>query len=301
VVPEQFDGLIAQILSDSKPNVTDMRGRTITAAGYEPFDSMVALIYERGGDANKMFFPVVLAMQMQELVRDRILFNVADKKMSTVVDQFPTPLGTVFFGEDAGADKLFKVKGAVNPSGNVEKRPNAPVSVTLSAAAQTGSQFATADAGTYTYKVFAVNASGISTGTTPAGAATVAAGNGVSITITPDASKPGTGLIICRSAKNGTEAMEMVRIPNSGAATTVYVDLNADLPGTADLVMITERKIQPVLEFGQLLPLQLYPLFPGTRAETPFIVQLYGALINRAPEWCGLIKNIGYSGGFSYV
>ncbi|GHU22235.1 hypothetical protein FACS1894172_15550 [Spirochaetia bacterium] len=301
VVPEQYDGLIAQIVSDSKPNITDLRGQTITGAGFDPFDSMVALIYERGGEANKMFFPVVLAMQMQELVRDRILFSVADKKMSTVVDQFPTPLGTVFFGEDAGADKLFKVKGAVNPSGNIEKRPSAPVSVTLAAAAQSGSQFLkTTDLGAYTYRVFAVNAAGISEGTAPAAAATVASGNGVTITITPGA-RQGSGFIIARSLPGSTDVMEMVRIPNSGNATTVYVDLNSDLPGTASLIFITERKVQPILQFGQLLPLQLYPLYPGNRAETPFIVQLYGALINKAPEWCGLIKNIGYSGGFAYA
>ena len=298
LIPQQYNGLIAQILSDSNPNVKDLRGKKITDAGFAPFDELIALIYERGGEANKMFFPVALAMQMQELVRDRILFSVADKKMSTVVDQFPTPIGTVYFGESAGADKFFRVKGKVSATGNILKRPGVPTVTIGTTVTNAASQFLAADAGAYTYRVHAINAYGISEGASAAAAVAVAAGKGVPLTITPDASNPGTGFIICRSAAGGSEVMEMVRIPkDSTNATTAYTDLNADLPGTAAIIFITENKIQPIVEFGQLLPLQVYNLFPANRAETPFIVQLYGTLMVKAPEWCGMIKNIGYSGG----
>jgi hypothetical protein len=298
LIPQQYNGLIAQILSASNPNVKDLRGKKLTDAGFTPIDELIALIFERGGEANKMFFPVALAMQMQDLVRDRILFSVADKKMSTVVDQFPTPLGTVYFGDSAGADKFFRVKSAVVPTGNPLKRPGVPAVTLGTRAATAGSQFLAADAGTYTYRVHALNAYGISEGADAAAAVAVAAGQGVPITITPDTANPGTGFIICRSTKDGTEVMEMIRIPKDPVnTTTVYTDINAELPGTAAMIFITENKIQPIVEFGQLLPLQVYNLFPASRAETPFIVQLYGTLMVKAPEWCGMIKNIGYSGG----
>jgi len=38
-------------------------------------------------------------------------------------------------------------------------------------------------------------------------------------------------------------------------------------------------------------------MYPTDRLVTPFIVALFGALEVRAPEFCGLIDNLAYTGG----
>jgi hypothetical protein len=301
VVPTQYDGLIAQILNDPIANVKDLRGKSITSYGEKALNEMTRMIYERGGDANLLFFPPVLAEQIQDLVRDRLRFGTDDKRATLVVDQYPTPYGsTLHFGAEAGSDKLFKVKGPVFPNGKVDKRPNPPTSVAAAAANNTDSRFLAGDAGDYDYAVHAVSKYGVSSGTKISAAIAVAAGKAVSLTITPDDDKPGTGFIITRSSKDGTVLMEVCRIANSGSATTVFVDLNADLPGTASMIFLTEKKLQVIMEFYQLCPLRLRPLFESNRAEKPFFVQLFGALDLKVPEWCGIVKNIAYDGGFDY-
>jgi hypothetical protein len=91
--------------------------------------------------------------------------------------------------------------------------------------------------------------------------------------------------------------MEMVQIPASNAATTVFVDLNASLPGTASMLFLTEQRVTPVYRFGQLLPVSTYPLYPTDKAVTPFLVIMFGALEVSAPEFCALVENISYSKG----
>jgi hypothetical protein len=301
VVPTQYDGLVAQILNDPIPNVKDLRGKTVAAYGEKALNDMVRAIYERGGDANLLFFPPVIAEQIQDLVKDRLRFGTDDKRATLVVDQYPTPYGsTLHFGETAGADKLFKVKGIVSPNGKVDKRPNPPASVTAAAATNSDSLFLAADAGNYNYAVHAISKYGISEGTALSAAIAVAAGKAVTLTITPDSAKPGTGFIITRTSKGGSVFMEVCRIANSGAATTVFVDLNADLPGTASMLFLTEKKLQTVMEFYQLCPLRLRPLFESNKAEKPFFVQLFGAIDLKVPEWCGIVKNVAYDGGFEY-
>jgi len=92
--------------------------------------------------------------------------------------------------------------------------------------------------------------------------------------------------------------MEMARIGrNPSGGNTAYTDLNEDLPGTAEMLFLTEKKMQVVTEFFQLLPMRLYRMFPTDRLVTPFIMALWGAPSLKAPHWCGVVKNIAYRGG----
>ena len=129
----------------------------------------------------------------------------------------------------------------------------------------------------------------------------MAAGAGVTLTITPAATNAGTGFIICRSVKGGSKVMEMARIANDTQnANTVYVDLNADLPGTAEMLFLTEKKLQTISEFFQFSPLRLFPMYPTDRLVTPFIMVIWGTPALKVPEWCGVITNIQYAGGLTY-
>jgi hypothetical protein len=306
VVPKQFDGLIAQIKAapSAKRNIYDLRGRSIRDEGEGIFTRMAENIADQGGAANKVFYPLILGDDIQALCRDRLRFGTEDERMAAVFKTYPTLYGSLSIAEDAGPDKMFKPKGVIKPGGIVGKAgsfPNKPASVTLSAAAATSgtSRFLASDGGNYTYLVYAINEYGISEGTSPSAAVAVAAGDAVNIAITPNAVNSGTGFIICRSIKGGTAVMEMVRIGRDEQNTaTVYIDLNEDLPGTAEMLFITEKKMQAVAEFLQFLPLRLYRMYPTDRLVTPFIMALWGSPSLKAPHWCGVVKNIAYRGGF---
>jgi hypothetical protein len=95
--------------------------------------------------------------------------------------------------------------------------------------------------------------------------------------------------------------MELARIGannDGGGAVTTFVDLNDDLPGTASMLFLTEKKLQTIVQFDQLAPLRLRPLYESNKAETPFFIQLFGMADTKVPEWCGITKNIAYKGGF---
>lgn len=304
VVPAQFDGLLKQISSAKNPNVYDVRGKTIATLGEKIFTEPSRQIYERGGDANKMFMPPILANDIQGVVKDRIRFGtIGSGAMSLVVDQYPTPYGsTIHFGQTEGADKLFKVKGIVVPRGaGRPKRPKTPTSVTATTSLDSNSKFGASDAGNYKYTVYAINGHGVSEGKKLTGICAVNAGQKVTLTITPDPDSLETGYIIARSNKDGSIVMEMTRIARAtDSSTTTFEDLNLDLPGTAQMIFITEKKIQPIVEWLQLKPLKIRPLNESNRAETPFLVQLHGYIDVKAPEWCAVVKNIQYKGGLEY-
>ncbi len=301
VVPTEFDGMIAQIkkTNPARRNILDFRGKSITDVGDKVFPEMTRMIFDQGGEANKMFFPTILSEDIQDLCRNRIRFGTNDKNMTPVFDSYPTPMGTLKFGEGSGAgpDKMFRVKGPIATKGNADKKPNPPTFTAAAVTGSPGSKFVAADAGNYTYDVFAINKSGISTAAAAQAAVAVASGDGVQLTIKADVSKPGSGYIICRTAPGGSVTMEMVRIGRNPNGDTVFTDLNEDLPGTTELITITEKRLQTVAEFYQLLPLRLYRMNPTNRLVTPFILALWGALDLKVPEQCGIMKNIRYSGG----
>lgn len=299
VVPTEFDGLLAQIEGSSNAYKHDARGASIGSMGETMFDEVARQVWERGGDLKKSFFPAVLAKDIKDLFADRsryVLNNNVGQTGMGLPDHVTAIGSTIKLSGDAGADKFFHVKGKIVAMGDALKRPATPSAFTASASSATGSQFTNEDAGNYMYTVHAVNAYGISEGKALAGAATVAAGDGVTLTITGDAKT--TGYIICRSKKGGTETMEMVQIGKADQGNTTYVDKNEDLPGTASMILLSEGRTSPILTFDQLLPCSTVPLYPTDKAETPFLIVLYGALENRAPEFCSLVKNISYTGGF---
>ena len=306
VIPIQFDGLIAQVKRApiAKRNILDLRGKTIQTYGEAIFTDMAGMIYENGGEANKVFYPNIVGQDIQELCRDRLRFGTDDERMTAVFKVYPTLFGNLKIADDAGPDKMFRPKNKVIPGGVSGRLPNKPATVALAAAApppNAVSKFAAEFAGEYTYAVHAVNEYGISEATNATAPVAVAAGQAVTITITPAVTNQGTGFIITRSGKNGDVLMEMVSIGRDVQnTTTAYVDLNEDLPGTAEMLYLTEKKIQTVVEFFQLLPLRLYRMYPTEKLVTPFIMALWGTPAIKVPGWCGIAKNIQYKGGISY-
>ncbi len=301
-VPVQFDSVIKQILaSTSRRNLVDLRGKKITDAGGEDsITEMARMVHDNGGDLSHAFMPSMIAQDFQVLARDRLRLNPADRAGAMVIEEYPTPFSNPIkiSGKEAGPDKMFHLKGNVVANGDVTKRPSAPTfALTAQNLSSGGSPgFVTDDAGTYFYTVHAINEYGISDPATAASVA-VTGGKEVKITITPGSIK-GTGYIICRSKKDavdGSDTREMVRIADSGSSTTVYLDQNADLPGTGEILYLSIDPVEPSIQWDQFLPLMKFDLYPTKSAVTPFLIVLFGTPDVKVPWYHGVVKNVGYT------
>ena len=320
VSPKQYDGLI-KIIEDSakdtsvdprlRATVADIRGLEIGEsdtidgqkidAGEALFDDLAEQVYSKGGDLAEAYFPPVVSRQFKNMFSSRLRLSTKDEQFA--MDKLPKIItatnSVINITDDAGADKMFRVKGPVVAAGDSSKRPNAPTSIAGVAASDSASKFSTAYAGNYVYGVHAVNAYGISAATTSS-TVSVSAGDKVTLTITPDSNgEAATGFIITRSKAGDSTLMEMVRVANSGNATTVVVDLNEDLPGTAQVVLLTPTtdEMRPNASFGQLMAMSNFDLPTDSSLAHRGVVALYGMLEVRAPEFCAMIKNVGYTGG----
>jgi hypothetical protein len=318
--PKQYDGFI-KIIKDSANNKTvaeknratifDLKGLELGEkstelginADIDLFNAIAEKVYSKGGDLSEAYFAPVVANQFWNIMQDRLRFNVNDGLIGfSQLPDIPTATGsTIRIKDDCGADKMFHVKGIVEACGDSSKRPFTPTSITGAVAESTDSEFSSGFAGNYTYAVHAVNAYGISAGVTVSSAIAVAAGNKVTLTITPNSDGPvATGFIITRTNKDGTQLMEMTRIKNTGAGTVEYVDVNKELPGTAQIVLLTANSsdtLSPNVSFAQLMGMSNYDLPTDSSIAHRGVVMTYGTLEVRVPEYCALIDNVGYKGG----
>ncbi|HET8550864.1 MAG TPA: hypothetical protein VFM97_00120 [Gammaproteobacteria bacterium] len=169
---------------------------------------------------------------------------------------------------------------------------------TLAAVAAAGgadSKFAAAHAGNYYYAVAGVNAKGQSKVLVSAQTA-VAAGDAVTLTITPSDGGTETGYVIYRGRKNGTNAVtdlrQMARVPKAGAGNTTYVDKNRDIPGTTKAYILNMAPGAMAINWRQLLPMLKFPLYPTNSAIVPWAQLLFGYLRIGKRRHHVVIKNI---------
>jgi len=130
--------------------------------------------------------------------------------------------------------KPFELTQAAIATANDSFKPQA-IAVDA-ASSDAASQFTSARAGNYYYAVAAIGGQGQGQSTVlKSSQIAVAQGKRASITITASASGLETGYAIYRSRQNGTNATDDFRlmcvIPRTGG-TTVYDDVNRDIPGT---------------------------------------------------------------------
>lgn len=318
VIPKEFDGF-EKVIRDSADNdgatLVDLHGLEIGEttedtdfdvqdAGEEMLDDIATKVFQKGGDLDRALFPPILAKQFKRFYSDRLRFNTGDNKITfNELPDIVTATGSSIRiqGKDAGADKLYVVKGKVTAAGNASKRPNAPASVSAAVtASDSDSRFFSGDAGEYSYVVHSINAAGISAGTAVSAAATVAAGGSITLTITPDTNgNVPTGYVITRTNANGTVVMEQTTIAADGTNAVTWKDTNKYLPGTASMILLTSQDSmgKNAFSFGQLLPISSTPIPIERSLNKPFVVSMYGMLEVRDPEHQAMIDNIGYAGG----
>jgi hypothetical protein len=164
----------------------------------------------------------------------------------------------------------------------------------LAAANDTGSKFGATHAGNYYYLVTGLNANGQSTGVISAQQA-VSAGQKVTLTISASAGSQETGYAVYRSRKNGTNAPSdfrlVTRVPKAGATTT-FVDLNRQIPGTTKAYVLNMNPGDHAINWRQLLPMMKFPLYPTNAAVIPWAQLMFGYLRITKRRHHAVISNI---------
>lgn len=174
--------------------------------------------------------------------------------------------------------------------------PTPPATVALAASADAAAQFDAAHLGQYRYVVASVSSTGVSTTVLDSGAVTVAAGEKVTLTITPAAAGDQTGWYIYRSALDDTSGTKadmrfLTQAAHTGTAADTVDDLNLEIPGTTSMYLCSLGGPAAV-SIRQLLPMTRFNLYPSAKAEVPWAQLLFGYVRVTKPEQCAEIRNI---------
>lgn len=306
VVPTEFDGIFAQIQAGVTAGQVDganiLDAQAASLASINLVNKAAAQIsgYGNFGTPTHIFMSQLVQADfdngLDPAFRVALDNNPGALQLGAPVKGIRTSWGDiatmpdVFIREDLRQqpfETLYPTIAAANAA-------QAPASVTTAVASDAASQFAAGQAGNYYYAVVGVNAAGGSTIVKSAVQA-VAAGQKCTLTITRSAGAQETGYIVYRSRLNGTNATtdfrEMVRIPVAGATTT-YVDLNRDIPGTTKAFILNMSNGGGAISWRQFLPMLKFPLYPTVSATVPWAQLLFGYLRLTKRRHHVVIKNI---------
>lgn len=206
-----------------------------------------------------------------------------------------TNMDTFIHDEEHPMTKPFEVEYSATAAANVAFKP---ASVTAAAASDVSSKFSATRQGNYYYGVAAIGAGGEGlTAMTLTTQTAVAAGEKVTLTITQSAAGTESGYAIYRSRQDGTNApsdMRLVKIIKKSGATTTFVDLNRDIPGTVQIPLLNLGPSADAIGWRQYQPMTKIPL-PFGVGGVPVISWfqfLFGYLRVTKPKHHGYIKNI---------
>jgi hypothetical protein len=310
VVPTEFDGIEYQVVNFATPdNIIDMQAK--------PLDSITPI---NQGAA------VIAGFGNFGVPTDIFTSLLAQADFDNYLDPaFRVPLPDV---QNGGIQIGAPVRGIRTSHGDVKNQPDVfvrdpnlkmplqyvqngafaataaannyvPAAIVVAdAGATAGSMWTTPQLGQYYYAVAGLTASGESNILVSAVAAVAAAGDGMTVTITRSAGALETGYAVYRGrlvSSGGTNAGSdlrlMKRIPIAGA-TTVYTDLNTDIPGTVKAYMINNTPGEKAITWRQYLPMMKFPLYPTNQAIVPWAQLLFGFLRLGKAKQHVVFKNI---------
>lgn len=303
VSPDLPNGYPQMIRNEAPQNVTDMLGAKISdVAGKYAYDETIRKVWEQGGEITDTFFPGVVAQDWMTLIEDRLRYNESSNKAGTQLTTYQSMYGKdIWISGRAGISKMYRIKNVPAASADTTNRPNLPTFALAAQSKTGGTGFVAETAGTYRYSVYAVDASGLISLTAVAANLALAAGEEAEITITPGADVNGagpTGYIVCRGKKDvvaGLDIREMFRLADSGAGTTVALDQNDELPGTAEMLMMSAEGVQPTFQWDSFMDLMRFDL-GRVRASQPFLLVWYGSPDLKIAKHNALLKNVGHVG-----
>jgi hypothetical protein len=312
VCPTEFDGIFAQIdeeiaagrMSDS--NVIDMGATPLDTV--EPFSKINASVYDYGswGRVTDVFMPTAVQTDLnlgldpayrwspQQGQQLSIGGHVQGIQLTEGV--LKTNIDTFLHHDQFVMSKPFELSQPALATANNGFKP-AAVAV-VATADDAASQFTALRAGNYYYAVAGIGGQGQGQSTILKSAqVAVAAGKKAVITITVSASGLETGYAIFRGRLNGTNGTDdlrlMTTIPRTGAS-TVYTDLNREIPGTCKIPLLNLGKGADAIGWRQFQPMTKIPL-PFGVGGVPVVSWfqfLFGYLRMTKPKHHGYIKNI---------
>lgn len=302
VVPTEFDGLYKQMVDlGQADHILDAGAQSLSSINLINTGAATIAGYGNFGTPTDLFMSQLVQADFDTGLDPAFRVPLNDVpgggiQLGAPVSGIRTSWGNIktnpdVFIRDEALQTPFELRYAATASANNFANAAVPTGV---AASDTSSMFAAGHAGNYFYAVAGVNSKGQSVVSKSASIA-VAAGQKVTLTITASAANTETGYVIYRSRKNGTNATsdfrEMIRVAKSGA-TTVYVDLNRDMPGTSKAYILNLSAGAKAITWRQFLPMLKFPLYPTATAVVPWAQLLFGYLRIGKRKHHVVIKNI---------
>lgn len=310
--PTQFDGIFAQI--DKEIAAGKMSGDNVVDLEAKPLDSVEVLSkinvavsrYGSWGRSTDIFLPNSvqndLNMGLDPAFRwtpqggNTPMIGGHVEGIRLTNGTLRTNMDTFIHDEENPMVYPFQVH---NPELAVKNAAFKPANVTADAATSAvDSKFAGNHAGNYFYAVAGIGAGGegqseIVLTTTTA----VAAGKKVELTITKSAADTESGYAIYRGRLNGTNAandLRLVKVIAKAGATTVFTDLNRDIPGTVSVPLLNLGASADAIGWRQFQPMVKIPLPFGVGGMPvhSWFQFLFGYLRMTKPKHHGYIKNV---------
>lgn len=309
--PTEFDGIFTQIDDEiaagkmSSGNVIDMGAKPLTSV--EPFSKINASVFDYGswGRITDVFMPTAVQTDLNLGLDPAFRWSSQQGQVLTVGGHvegirltegvLKTNIDTFLHHDDFVMAKPFELNFPALATANNAFKPQTVAGV---AASDVQSMFTAGRAGNYYYAVAGIGGAGQGQSTILKSAqVAVGAGEKVTLSIGASASGAETGYAIYRGRKNGTNGTDDLRlmcvVPRTGA-TTVYVDLNRDIPGTVKVPVLNLDKSADAIGWRQFQPMTKIPL-PFGVGGVPVISWfqfLFGYLRITKPKHHGYIKNI---------
>ena len=303
VVPTEFSGLKAQLLGlNITDNVVDMAGQPLNSV--EPISLAAQTIFGFGnfGTPTDIFMSLAtqtdLNNELDPAFRIALTATPNAVSLGTHVGKIQTSYGAIntqqdVFIRDEPLMKPFELRYPAVAAANISFKPQAAVPVAATGPVNT--LWGAAHAGNYYYGVAGINKNGQSAVLVTAQVA-VAASQKVTLTITGSAAATETGYVIYRGRKNGTNAVadlrEMKRIPVTPGGTTVFVDLNTDIPGSTNAYVLNLKPSDHAISWKQYLPMMKIPMAAVNSPIIPWLQMICGYLRITKRRQHVLIKNI---------
>ncbi len=304
VIPEQIDGLLPIILNNGDDRcVIDLQGQPLNSR--ELIHHAASVIGSNAGVPTHLFVdPYAKAdLDVSMLPAERFVVPTRSDDGLYEVDlgigRIATSWGKIeivpdiFLAPERGwfnrkSDPLYRAPSTARGGDSSNPAPDAPTGVTASAGGSGGN----IPAGTYYYKVSAVNRNGESAAVS-SGAVAVTAGQKVTLTITHTDSSI-TGFRIYRSAKDAADDSDCRYLYHCAAdagGTTQFVDDGSWVPGTTCAFLIDMHRGDPALDWRQLLPMMKLEL-AIVKPAVPWLQMIYGFLRVTRPWRLVVFKNI---------
>lgn len=309
--PTQFDGIFAQIDKEiaagtmSGDNVVDLQGAKLDDVDAFSKINVAVSRYGSWGRSTDVFLPNSVQQDLNtgldpayrwtpgggntpvlggHVEGIRLTNGTLKTNMDTFIHDEENPMVYPFevnFSAAAVANAAFK-----------------PVSIAGARASNTASQFGATRAGNYYYAVAAIGASGQGmTEVVKSTQVAVQAGDGVTLTITQSAAATETGYAIYRGRQNGTNTtndFRLMKVVKKTGATTTFVDVNRDIPGTVSVPLLNMGQGADAIGWRQFQPMTKIPLPFGIGGipQYSWFQFLFGYLRITKPKHHGYIKNI---------